>query len=367
MSEQKKEFAAIANVTNSYLPMIERALENNSIDFNEYSRRCVVNAITAINATLDANNLTFGDKSLDQSNITSILLDVAALELNASAQPSECFFQIRNVNTKRKDENGKDIWKKKVEMGIQGDGYDAILSRFGRGVKKVYPYWEVREDDDFEYPHFNGLSMTAPKWTPKGTGKVVRVVYPILYDDNIIHFHISERADVKKNLLAHINQNLMNATFGIAKSRYDAKPDELKKIDQKKRELKTKAGTLTLEQILENEELQEFISPSWKEDFSSETMVIRKMRNNITRKIPKDFGSSYVAEKFEMATNESYANIKQEIIEATATEVIGEIAPPEQANTDEKQTLDNKTSDTTLETENVSMGEIESRVKPDFS
>ena len=52
---------------------------------------------------------------------------------------------------------------------------------------------------------------------PTGKGKVVRVVYPIEMSDGTIEYHIAEREDVVKNLIAHINQNLMNETFGIAK------------------------------------------------------------------------------------------------------------------------------------------------------
>ena len=34
-------------------------------------------------------------------------------------------------------------------MGIEGDGNDAILSKFGRNVKHVHRHWEVREEDHF--------------------------------------------------------------------------------------------------------------------------------------------------------------------------------------------------------------------------
>ena len=54
---------------------------------------------------------------------------------------------------------------------------------------------------------------------PTGKGKVVRVVYPIEMSDGTIEYHIAEREDVVKNLIAHINQNLMNETFGIAKKK----------------------------------------------------------------------------------------------------------------------------------------------------
>ncbi len=42
-------------------------------------------------------------------------------------------FQTRNVN--RKQFGQSDNWVKVIEMGIEGDGNDAILSKFGRNVK----------------------------------------------------------------------------------------------------------------------------------------------------------------------------------------------------------------------------------------
>lgn len=359
--EQKREFAQIANVTNSYLPMIERELEGNSVQFNEYARKCVINAISAINTVLDTAGLSFADKSLDQSNIASILLNVASLELNPSANPSECYFQIRNV---KKKVDGKDVWQKKIEMGVQGDGYDAILARFGRGVEKVYPYWEVREGDAFEYPTFNGLEMTPPKWTPSGKGKVVRVVYPVLHKDKTIHFYIAEREDVSRNLVAHIHNNLMNETFGLAENRYKATPDQLKKIAEKKKVLMDKARAKGLD-ALDDEELMPYISPSWKESFSRETMIVRKMRNNITRKIPKDFGSSFAMEKFEEMTNESYANVKKEIIDSAGTVVVEQIAPPEGEITAPEPVHTEEATVDSVEVKTGVNGDLE-RQKPNF-
>lgn len=68
---------------------------------------------------------------------------------------------------------------------------------------------------------------------PTGKGKVVRVVYPIEMSDGTIEYHIAEREDVVKNLIAHINQNLMNETFGIAKKKKDASYQQKQEIDNK--------------------------------------------------------------------------------------------------------------------------------------
>ena len=370
---EKKEFSTyLANANSTYMGMIERQMEGNHIEFSEYSKRCVINAIGAINTLLDTQGIGFGD--IDQSNLTNILLNIAHLELNAIAQPSECYFQIRNVKTKKQDENGKDIYKKQIEFGIQGDGYDALLSRFGRNVKKVYPHWTVREGDYFKYPRYQGLSYAPPEWEPSGNGgDVVRIVYPVLHNDDSIHFYIGEREEVVKNLLAHINNNLMNETFGICKSRYNATSDQLAKINEKKAALKAKAKKLGLD-ALDDEELAPFISPSWKEDFSRESMIIRKIRNNIVKKIPKDFRHPAVFESYSEASSDGYANTKQIILENTATsevptiEALGGTVDTQSGEVKEPiREVEENTNEPQERNFEAQGGDVDNRVKPNFN
>lgn len=306
----KTEFSTqLTKVSQAYLPLITQQLENNNVTFSEYGKTCVLHAISAINNALEAGGTSWNDKSLDQSNISQILLNVATLQLNATAQPSEVFFMTRNVQNKQTKE-----WGKKIEMTIQGDGWDSLLSRFGRNVKTVHRFWEVREDDDFTYPTFNGLEMTPPQWSPKGTGKCVRVVYPIQNIDNSVDFYIAERKDVKKNLLAHISNNLQTITFGLAKDKYSATDEQKKKIAEKKAEILEKAKSLELDDILDCKELEEYISPAWKEPQARESMIIRKMRNNIVRKIPKNFASAFESEIYNENTDESYKAYNEEYV-----------------------------------------------------
>lgn len=319
----------LAKVNNLYLPMITNQLENNNITLSEYAKTCVVNAISAINGVLDTNGTSWNDKQLDTNGMTQILLNIAALQLNAAANPRECYFQIRSVSVKGVDENGKAVtlWKKKVEMGIEGDGFDALVANFGRDVKKVFPHWLVKEDDEFKYPRYVGLELTPPEWQPKGNGKVIRVVYPIQATDGTVTYYISERADVKKNLIAHINNNMMNETFGfvtgqkkdsygkmVDRTRYDATPEEKASIDAKKKEILTKAKALDLDAILDSDEFDKYISPAWKEEQSRESMIIRKMRNNVVKKIPKSFKSSLESEIYNENTDESYKAYNDEYV-----------------------------------------------------
>lgn len=144
----------LAKINDTYMPQIETQLRGNGIHMTEYQRTVVINAISSINEMLVKEALSIGD--IDQSNITQTLMNVAALQLNAAATPREVYFIKRNQ--KNKDGNKIQV----IEMGIEGDGNDAILSRFGRNVKTVHRHWEVRKGDDFTYPVYAGLEVTPP-------------------------------------------------------------------------------------------------------------------------------------------------------------------------------------------------------------
>ena len=291
-------------VNDTYLGMIENQMSGHNIELAEYGKTCVINALSSINELLTSNGLAFGDPVLDTGTLTTALLTVATLQLNAKAANKEVYFQLRN---KKVSEGGKEVWKKQLEMGIEGDGWDSLISRFGRDVKKVYPYWCVRSGDKYTPPRHRGIDLIAPEWEETGMGEVVRVVYPILHNDNTVHYYTCEKDEVLKNLYAHITNNLMNETFGLSKKRQEATPDELKEIAAKKKAILNKAQSLGWG-ALDDEEITPYISPSWTEYHSRESMIIRKMRNRICKAIPKDFGSAYTSDVYNRASDESYAD-----------------------------------------------------------
>lgn len=337
-TQENKQLAVpktvLTKVADLYLPMITQQLEGYGIELSNYQKECALNAISSINNLLEANGLDFNSDKLDKSNVKEIIQHVTSLQLNPLAQPREVYFQLRNL--KNKDGN----WIKSLEMGIEGDGNDALVRRFGVDVKKVCPYWVVRENDKFEYPSYNGLEFTPPKWTPSGTGKVTKIVYPIISNDDTIHFYIGEREDVINNLMAHIRNNMMNETFGICQDRYKATVAQKVEIDAKKKEMLDRARELGFK-VLQSEEFSKWISPSWKDN--EEQMIIRKIRNNITKKIPKDFGSAYALNAYMEQTDETYRTVRKEVGELQATEII-ELPKqeqlqeaPKQAHTEPKQ------------------------------
>ncbi|MCQ2010574.1 hypothetical protein NOM01_11155 [Sporolactobacillus sp. STSJ-5] len=325
---------ALTKINDTFAPMIENQLTGSGIKMDTYSKQCVLSAIAAINNVLDSKLISWNDEQLDKSNVTDTLLQVAALKLNAAASPREVYFQLRNVGFQAQGSKDK-VWKKQIEMGIEGDGNDSILARFGRDVKSVKQFWMIRENDKFEYPSYNGLEMTSPKWTPSGTGKVIRVVYPIIKTDDTVEYYIAERADVARNLIAHISNNLMNETFGIAESRYKATAEQKKEISKKKKELLKKASDLGLD-ALDDPSLSDYISPAWKDPQSRETMIIRKMRNNIVKKIPKDFGNALIQMSYEETDGET-SRVRKEIATNANRETIDVEVSETGSNQEEEQ------------------------------
>lgn len=308
MSENKSKgfITAASNAEQTIVTSIIKQLESRDIRLDEYSKECAINAVSAINNMLYTAGMSWNDQRLDPSNYQDVIKKVAVQKLNAAASNREVYFQFRNVKI------GSD-WKKMIEVGIEGDGNDAVLRNFGVDVEKVYPYWAVREDDIFEYPTFSGVEVIPPKWTPKGGGKVVRVVYPIKLKSGAVDYRIAEREDVVRNLHAHIMNNMMNETFGICADRFKATAEQKAQIEAKKSEIKAKIKDMSLDELLDFPDIQSWISPSWSEPHSREAMILRKMRNNAIKKFPKDFGSAYALDVYNQLTDESVGSAAEEI------------------------------------------------------
>lgn len=278
---EKEYRSAVQKAFDAYLPDIERQASGD-VGFTPYQRQCVSNALTVINDVAMAGGLK-DITAVPPTDLKAMAQRIAVLQLNAFAQPREVYFM-----TRRAKKNGEYITT--VEMGVEGAGYDKMLAEYGRDVAGVYPYWAVREGDEFEYPEYKGVEVTPPVWRPHGTGKYVRVVYPVAFKNGDIRYFIGERADVRTNLVAHISNNLMNETFGIADSMYKATLDQKAQIKAKKADLLALCAGKTLDEILDIPELQGYISPAWSGP-SRENMILRKMRNNVVKSIPKDFAS----------------------------------------------------------------------------
>lgn len=297
---------AISQWTNSVTDLVVRDFDACGVPFDEYSKQCAMSAMTNIFKLVKDSDKINDLNGLDTSNLREIVGQAASLKLNANAVPRECYFQLR---TKKSG----DKWIQVVEMGIEGDGNDALLRNYGNDVEKVYPCWIVKEGDEFTYPKRKGIEVEPPTWEEKGlSNKVVRVVYPVKLKDGTIEYLISERESVKVNLIAHIRNNMMNETFGICKDRYKATPEQKKEIKEKKEEILSKARNCEkLEDILSCEEAIPFISAAWLD--TPEAMFVRKMRNNAIKKFPKNMNS--LASSSLMHMDETYKTAQEEIAE----------------------------------------------------
>lgn len=303
---QKQEFTtALSSWTNTITGLVIRDFEQCGVEFDEYSKRCAMAAMGSI-FQLVQNTDKAEMNDLNTSNLREIVEQCASLKLNANAVPREVYFQLRS-----KQINGE--WKKVVEMGIEGDGNDALLRQFGNNVKMVHPVWLVKEGDDFTYPKRKGLDVEHPSWEEKGLSqKVVRVVYPVELMNGNVEYLISERDSVKVNLIAHIRNNMMNETFDICKDRYKATPEQKKKIKQKKEEILDAVRKCeTLEDMLNCEVARPFISAAWLD--TPEAMFVRKMRNNAIKKFPKNLNSMARSSMLQM--DDTYKNAQEEIRE----------------------------------------------------
>lgn len=290
---------------NQYTSLMERDFAEHGIVFDDYSKQCVMAAMSAIYGVVTSNKQAM--ESLQGSNLRQVIGQVASLKLNANAVPRECYFQLRS----KQDSDGN--WHKEVELGIEGDGNDAILRQFGVNVEKVHPVWLVKEGDKFTYPKHKGMELTPPEWEELGASqKVIRVVYPVEMTDGHVEFLITEREGVKSNLMAHVRNSMMNETFGICKDRYKATDQQKATIKDKKNEiLDALRACETIEDMLTCELAKPFISAAWLD--TPEAMIVRKMRNNAIKKYPKSLNS--IASQSILQMDETYKAAQEEIKE----------------------------------------------------
>lgn len=309
---EKKDFTtSLSEWSNEITGLIARDYEACGVKFDDYSKQCAMEAMTSIyNLVKSDPKIKMGN--LDTSNLRAIVERCASLKLNASAYPRECYFQLRNVKVGT-DENGKDIWQKQVEMGIEGAGYDSLLSNYGKDVEQVYPYWVIKEGDVYVAPKHKGLEITPPEWEEKGlSDKAVKVVYPVKLKDGTVTYLSADRNSAMVNLLAHVKQNMMNTTFGICDDRYKATEKQKAEIKAKKEEiLNALRACETVDDMLACEIARPFISGAWLD--TPESMIQRKMCNNATRKYPKNYDP--MARQAQIEMDEVYQQSQAEIAE----------------------------------------------------
>lgn len=265
-----KSATSLGKAQEYYMTEIGTIASNNKVALDAEQVTCGNNMISAMfNQAAKAGASL---KDFDRNDIIQILQKATMLRLNVAAEPHECYLITRNQKV-------GDSWVKKFEFGIEGDGNDKLLRKYGVNVAKLHDFWVIREHDKFAYPSFNGLDITPPTWEPKDYySKVMKVVYPIEKKDGKIEWSIAEREGVTINLLAHINQNVMkNKDY----------------TDAARAKLTERIANMTLDELFADQECLKIMSPAWAAPHSRESMILRKMRNNATRRYPKEFSSAF--------------------------------------------------------------------------
>lgn len=305
VAEKKQFTTSLSQWSNEITGLIARDYEACGVQFDEYSKKCAIEAMTSI-YNLVKNDEKANMQSIDTSNLRGIVEHCASLKLNASAYPRECYFQLRSVKVGTE-------WTKVVEMGIEGAGYDSLLSNYGKDVEQVYPYWVIKEGDTYIPPKHKGLEVTPPEWEENGlSDKAIKVVYPVKLKDGTVTYLSADRNSVKVNLLAHVKQNMMNATFGICADRYKATDKQKEEIKAKKDEiLNALRSCETVDDMLKCEIARPYISGAWLD--TPESMIQRKMCNNATRKFPKNYDA--MARNAQLEMDEVYQTSQAEIEE----------------------------------------------------
>ena len=312
IAEKKAFTTSLSEWSNAMTGLIIEDYKSCGMKMDDYSKECAMEAMTSI-FNLVKSDPKIDMRNLDTSNLRGIVKRCASLKLNASAYPRECYFQLRNVKVGTDPQTGKDVWQKQVEMGIEGSGYDSLLANYGKDVKQVYPYWVIKEGDVYIPPKHKGLTVTEPEWEEKYlSDKAVRVVYPVKLNDGNITYLSADRDSVKINLMAHVKQNLMNVTFGICADRYKATEKQKSEIKAKKEEiLNALRSCKTVDEMLKCEIARPYISGAWLD--TPESMIVRKMCNNATKKYPKNYDP--MARQAQMEMDEVYQISKNEIEE----------------------------------------------------
>lgn len=299
--------------TNAWVKRIGAFASSNDIQFDSYQKDIVVNTVRKI------GEMGYDIFAYEQNNVADILYQTAFLRLNPSATPRHCYFINRDVY-----DSGRKVGSK-LEMGIEGEGNDEILRKFGVGIKRdsnneavgVHKVWIVREGDEYQEGYFNGIQFTPPTWRPKllkageRKGKVLKVVYPIERTNGEVEFWAADREDLQPILLKHIEQNLM----GYRK----ADKDGFNKLMRELREL-------TFDEIISKHQHTEIEFKNYGKSFSvrliqdsyvgstGEAMIIRKLRNVAIRNFPKNFDTSVIENLYRETFEEKYEKNETEAI-----------------------------------------------------
>ena len=100
MAETKTFNTTLSVWTNSYVDLMKEDLETRGMEFDSYSKECVVSAMAAIYQMIHESGTDM--KSVNTSNLKSVMQKVAALKLKCTAKRMLFPDQKRKRSRKRK-------------------------------------------------------------------------------------------------------------------------------------------------------------------------------------------------------------------------------------------------------------------------
>lgn len=301
---EPKALTGALKVQSELMNELNVSSENNGVEFTDYGKKCVMNAISGLVTLATSQGISFNQ--INGSMLKLALQNVGYTELNYAAMPSEVYFDLRKI----RNADGTTSYLPSIKP--QGAGNEKLLRKYGVGLKKdtgLRSPWLVREGDEITYPSFDGLEMIPPKWTPKSYDKkVIMVVYPAQKIDGSVEYLIATREGIKANIIAQIRQNTLYAF-----QKFDGKN---KVVDDDARnkfydELNKFAEEHTVDELIDNPKYAPYINPTYTSGGSKEQMILRKMKNNALKNYPKEYNNSIQRDAVESMWEDNDDSVKE--------------------------------------------------------
>lgn len=283
---------ASTKITDFYIHEVASLNTAVGVPLTDESKRCATNVLVQLLGEVGPD----GVQAMPKSQLINVLQFVTVNGLDV--------FSGQVFLDKRKDRNGNIASIKATPMG---NAYEIMTARFGVNVKTVHPARIVHEGDEFELPQFDGLKMTnvKHKLTLKGLdAKAIAVYYIIEKLDGTLDFAIATRESVAKNLMAQI----LNAT--------------LRDASVNRNELMEHLANKTLDELLSDKKLEQWISPAYRSPATREQMIITKMKKNALLHYTRDLGTNndkaYTAVNSKLDNNDDMVVASQDADEPSA-------------------------------------------------
>ena len=302
----KKENNAVAvtgglAIQQKLLGELEKASQEFGVDFTEYGKRCAIKSIAGV--VMFTKQIGIDINDIDPTLLRLQIQNVGYTELNYATQPSEVYFDIR----KSSNSEGKTIYQLTIKP--QGAGNEKLLRKYGVGIKEgtgLHPAILIHEGDELVLPSYNGTTITPFKYVPKlenANKKVIAVFYIVEKVDGSVEYLYATRDSVKANIIAQVRQNTLyefKKVTGTYKDKYGNEKEKTE-IDVDARNefyerVNKLAETLSVDELLENEEIKKYVNPTYTSGGSKEAMILRKMKNNACKNYPKEYDNSIIEE-----------------------------------------------------------------------